>query len=448
MNPNQYVMGNTTFYSSDSATEDKKPAPEKTTPAKTTPAKTTQSPNTQTNPPATQPSALSKDWAWLDDPRLKGLDSTEAYRSFALGKGFTGNAPMNPAFKNIRLFGQDPSVLQSAITKQYESRITPKTAQEALAKEYFTAESNKAYNEYFGVTKEGYTYPKNPKIKQGTIGVGGATFGKNTFLSQDYSKRVSKAEGAGAWSLGIDPKDPNAEMLATAWIEHNKGRSDGPGTPWNKILGDGQWGRFDAKMPGLAALKAKYPKASNLALLDAVVRMAHSQAALEPVDDTMKILGPIMVAAGAFLGPAALGAMGSTVSTGAAQAIGGGFMGGLSSGIQSDWDLGATALGAAGGAASGGWNPFTAGGPLSAAALRGISPTNLAINTAIAESANINPHLATALSFGRAGLGGVKTGNWDPLLRKGAAYAFQNYVPGPYGKVGGMLIEQSGKRKS
>jgi hypothetical protein len=347
---------------------------------------------------------------------------------------------MASSLKNVRLFGQDPAMLQSAVNKQFESRITPKTAQEALAKEYFLSESNKAYNAYFGTTKEGYTYPKNPKIKQGTIGVGGATFGKNTFLSQDYSRRVSKAEGAGAWSLGIDPKDPNAEMLATAWIEHNKGRSDGPGTPWNKILGEGTWGRFDAKMPGLAALKKQYPKASNLALLDAVVRMSHSQAALEPVDDTMKILGPIMVAAGGFLGPLAATAMGSTMAGSTAAAIGAGSMGALSSGIQSDWDLGQMLMG-------GGSAALSAGMGFNPAATTAQNLTKAGVQTAMNATGFIDPNLPTALNFASAGYGGLKSGDWNPLLRRGASYAFQNFVPGPYGRLGALAIENTGKRK-
>jgi hypothetical protein len=70
----------------------------------------------------------------------------------------------------------------------------------------------------------------------------------------------------------------------------------------------------------------------------------------------------------------------------------------------------------------------------------GVSPTNLAINTAIAETANINPDLATALSFAKVGVGGLKTGNFAPLARKGAGYLFGKTVPGLPGKVGEYAI--------
>jgi hypothetical protein len=273
-------------------------------------------------------------------------------------------------------------------------------------------------------------------------GPGGAKFGQNTFFSQDYSKQVSKVPGSGVYSLGIDPSDPNAEAYASAFIRAKENTSTGPGTAWSKILGDGKWGRFDAKVPGLKALKAQFPKASNLQLLDAVVRMAHSQAALEPVDDTMKILGPLMIAAGVFLAPLAVGALGGSIGAGAsatmtlgtAQAIGGGVMGGLASGIQSDWDPAATVMGMGSGAATGGFNPFAS------TMAAGVSPTNLAINTAIAESANINPDLATALSFAKVGVGGLQSGNFAPLARKGAGYLFGKTVPGLPGKVGEYAI--------
>jgi hypothetical protein len=243
------------------------------------------------------------------------------------------------------------------------------------------------------------------------------------------------------WDIGIDPRDPNSETLASAWI-----RAHANDPNWQKMLGNNKWGRFDAKVPGLAMLKAQFPKATNAQLLDAVVRMTHSQAALDPVDDTMKILGPLIIAAGVFLAPLAVGALGGTVGAGAgatmslgtAQALGGAVGGTIASGVQSDWDPAATLMGTAGGAAAGGFNPF-AGGGLSGMA-GGVSPTTLAINTAIQETGNINEYLPLALGLGKNAVIGAQTGNFTPLLRKGAGYLFGQTVPGLPGKLGEYAI--------
>ena len=382
-----------------------------------------------------------KDWSFLNDPKYKGLPGLDQYQKIASGQslGIYDNQSQLGMGMGDRLQtfaqNQDP-----AKVKAHFDELIANKQQDDLFKQAFRQDQN------------GHFIPNNPKIKYGTPGPGGAKFGQNTFFSQDYSKQVSKVPGAGVYSLGIDPSDPNAEAYASAFIRARENTSTGPGTAWSKILGDGQWGRFDAKVPGLKALKAQFPKASNLQLLDAVVRMAHSQAALEPVDDTMKILGPLMIAAGVFLAPLAVGALGGTVGAGAsatmtlgtAQALGGGLMGGLASGIQSDWDPAATLMGTAGGAATGGFNPFASG-----AMAGGVSGTNLAINTAIAETANINPDLATALSFAKVGVGGLKTGNFSPLARKGAGYLFGKTVPGLPGKIGEYAINnyRSGPRQ-
>ena len=383
-----------------------------------------------------------KDFSFLNDPKYKGLPGLEQAQKMASGQGNFDNqvqfGMLDAGLANrLQTFGrnQDP-----AKVKAHFDKLIVNKQQDDLFKQAFRQDQN------------GNFIPNNPKIKYGTPGPGGAKFGQNTFFSQDYSKQVSKVPGSGVYSLGIDPSDPNAEAYASAFIRARENTSTGPGTAWSKILGDGQWGRFDAKVPGLKALKAQFPKASDLQLLDAVVRMAHSQAALEPVDDTMNILGPLMVAAGVFLAPMAVTALGGTVGAGAgatmtmgtAQALGGGAMGALSSGIQSNWDPASMVLGGAGGAATGGFNPFASG-----AMAGGVSGTNLAINTAIAETANINPDLATALSFAKVGVGGLKTGNFAPLAKRGAGYLFGKTVPGLPGKLGEYAINnyRSGPRQ-
>jgi hypothetical protein len=370
-----------------------------------------------------------KDWSFLDDPKYKGLPGLDAYRNMAAGKSqgiYDGQQFGNLAdrFQNFAR-NSDPAKVKAHLDELIANK-----------------QQDELFNKAFHQDQNGHFIPNNSKIKYGTPGPGGAKFGQNTFFSQDYSKQVSKVPGSGVYSLGIDPSDPNANAYAAAFIRAKENSSTGPGTAWSKILGDGKWGRFDAKVPGLKALKAQFPKATDLQLLDAVVRMAHSQAALEPVDDTMKILGPLIVAAGVFLAPMAVGALGGTVGAGAgatmsmgtAQALGGALGGTISSGIQSDWDPTATIMGMAGGAATGGFNPFAS------TMAAGVSPTNLAINTAIAETANINPDLATALSFAKVGVGGLKTGNFAPLARKGAGYLFGKTVPGLPGKVGEYAI--------
>jgi hypothetical protein len=373
-----------------------------------------------------------KDWSFLDDPKYKGLPELDAYRGVAAGK---------PGIFNNQV-GSQIGMGFGVNLQQAARNADPAKAKAHLDGLLANKQQDDLFNQAFGKDQNGNFYPKNPKIQRGTPGPGGAKFGQNTFFSQDYSKQVSKVPGSGVYSLGIDPSDPNANAYAAAFIRAKENSATGPGTAWSKILGDGQWGRFDAKVPGLKALKAQFPKATDLQLLDAVVRMAHSQAALEPVDDTMKILGPLIVAAGVFLAPAAVGALGGTVGAGAgatmsmgtAQALGGALGGTISSGIQSNWDPTSTFLGAAGGAATGGFNPFAS------TMAAGVSPTNLAINTAIAETANINPDLATALSFAKVGVGGLKTGNFAPLAKRGAGYLFGKTVPGLPGKVGEYAI--------
>lgn len=409
MNPNEYVMGSTTFYST--GPEDK-PAdkPATTTNAPTTNTPTTSNQTTQANnPPATQPSALSNDWKFLDDPRFKDLPGTQAYRNFALGKGFTGNL-LPDTLKNFKFFGQSPESVQQYIEKGLEKQITPQTAQKALTDQYQKAQQEKLFNSYFRTDAKGNTFPTNPNIKMGTKGYGGATFGLNTFYSRAYSDRVAKTQGAGLWSIGIDPKDPNAEALATAWIEKHMNQSTGPGTPWSKILGSGKWGREDAKMPGLQAMRQQYPKASNLALLDASVRMTHSQAALAPREfDVMDVLDPIIE-------------------------FGLNFVPGVG-------PIASRAYAFGRGASEGNWL---------GAAMGAISPTSDLPGLIIRETANIpevGRDLSTALSFGRSGLQSINEGSFSPLLRKGASYALSRTLPYPYGPLAGFAVENVGRQR-
>jgi len=147
-----------------------------------------------------------------------------------------------------------------------------------------------------------------------------------------------------------------------------------------------------------------------------------------------------MVAAGGFLGPLAATAVGSTMAGSTAAALGAGSMGALSSGIQSDWDLGSMLLG-------GGSAALSAGMGFNPAATTAQNLTKAGIQTAIGATRFIDPNLPTALNFANAAYGGVQSGDFTPLLRRGASYAFQNLVPGPYGRLGGMAIEYAGKDK-
>lgn len=151
-----------------------------------------------------------------------------------------------------------------------------------------------------------------------------------------YQKRVSTTPGAGLAALGIDPRDPNMEAKVKAWIDYNKGRGTGF---WQQGAWGDSFGREDARVPGFAAMKQKYPNAPDYQILDAVMREQYGQSALPPRSfDIADVLVP--------LGEIALGAM--TGGPWASMALGG-IHGGVNNGLLSG------ILGAAGGAGAGGF---------------------------------------------------------------------------------------------
>ena len=115
-----------------------------------------------------------------------------------------------------------------------------------------------------------------------------------------YQRRVSSTPGAGLAVIGIDPRDPNAEAKAKAWIEYNQPRGSGF---WQEGAWGDKFGREDSRVPGFAAMKRQYPNATDSQILDAVMRQQYGQSALPPRSfDIADILVPAGELALGFLG--------------------------------------------------------------------------------------------------------------------------------------------------
>lgn len=127
------------------------------------------------------------------------------------------------------------------------------------------------------------------------------------FKHDEDVKRFATSEGAGLWARGIDPSSPTVEQDTIAWLKrYSANPNNRKGQPgYNRAFSEAQYGRDDARQPGLQTLMAQNPGVPVHKLFDMTARNYQAQNALPPRDfDIMTILDPIIAAtAGYFLGP-------------------------------------------------------------------------------------------------------------------------------------------------
>ena len=108
-------------------------------------------------------------------------------------------------------------------------------------------------------------------------------FGEGMHPEKDnhsYQEKFSNTKGAGLWAIGINPDDPQAEQKAKAYIERVLANPKYKTGVW----GNTEWGRDDAKMPGVRQLIAQNPNISYAQLADYAKRAPQAQNALDPRD--------------------------------------------------------------------------------------------------------------------------------------------------------------------
>lgn len=127
------------------------------------------------------------------------------------------------------------------------------------------------------------------------------------FHHDEDVKRFATSEGAGLWARGIDPSSPTVEQDTIAWLKrYSANPNNRKGQPgYNRAFSEAEYGRDDARQPGLRTLMAQNPGVPVHKLFDMTARNYQAQNALPPRDfDIMTILDPIIAAtAGYFLGP-------------------------------------------------------------------------------------------------------------------------------------------------
>jgi hypothetical protein len=160
------------------------------------------------------------------------------------------------------------------------------------------------------------------------------------FRHDEDVKRFANSPGAGLYARGIDPESPTVEQDTLAWLkryrENPNNRKGQAG--YNRAFSEAQYGRDDARQPGLKTLMAQNPNAPVHALFDMTARNYQAQNALAPRDfDIMTILDPIITVGLGFVNPAlsAVYAGGRTAGEGGdfldiALSAGGGYLGGMS----------------------------------------------------------------------------------------------------------------------
>jgi len=160
------------------------------------------------------------------------------------------------------------------------------------------------------------------------------------FRHDEDVKRFANSPGAGLYARGIDPESPTVEQDTLAWLkryrENPNNRKGQAG--YNRAFSEAQYGRDDARQPGLKTLMAQNPNAPVHALFDMTARNYQAQNALAPRDfDVMSILDPIITVGLGFVNPAlsAAYAGGRTAGEGGdfldiALSAGGGYLGGMS----------------------------------------------------------------------------------------------------------------------
>jgi hypothetical protein len=156
--------------------------------------------------------------------------------------------------------------------------------------------------------------------------------------NRSWQEKFSITPGAGLWAIGINPDDPQAEAKAKAYIERQIAANPYDPNAKQTIWGGGQWGRDDAKMPGIRQILAQNPNVSYTQLADYSQRALQTQNALQPRNfDVMTILDPIITAGLGFVNPAlsAVYASGRTAGEGGdfgdiLLSAGSGYLGGMS----------------------------------------------------------------------------------------------------------------------
>jgi hypothetical protein len=160
------------------------------------------------------------------------------------------------------------------------------------------------------------------------------------FRHDEDVKRFANSPGAGLYARGIDPESPTVEQDTLAWLkryrENPNNRKGQAG--YNRAFSEAQYGRDDARQPGLKTLMAQNPNAPVHALFDMTARNYQAQNALAPRDfDVMTILDPIIATGLGFINPALSAAYmgGRTAGEGGdfldiALSAGGGYLGGMS----------------------------------------------------------------------------------------------------------------------
>jgi len=160
------------------------------------------------------------------------------------------------------------------------------------------------------------------------------------FKHDEDVKRFANSPGAGLYARGIDPESPTVEQDTLAWLkryrENPNNRKGQAG--YNRAFSEAQYGRDDARQPGLKTLMAQNPNAPVHALFDMTARNYQAQNALAPRDfSIMSILDPIITVGLGFVNPAlsAAYAGGRTAGEGGdfldiALSAGGGYLGGMS----------------------------------------------------------------------------------------------------------------------
>jgi len=160
------------------------------------------------------------------------------------------------------------------------------------------------------------------------------------FRHDEDVKRFANSPGAGLYARGIDPESPTVEQDTLAWLkryrENPNNRKGQAG--YNRAFSEAQYGRDDARQPGLKTLMAQNPNAPVHALFDMTARNYQAQNALAPRDfDVMTILDPIITVGLGFISPAlsAVYAGGRTAGEGGdfgdiLLSAGSGYLGGMS----------------------------------------------------------------------------------------------------------------------
>ena len=160
------------------------------------------------------------------------------------------------------------------------------------------------------------------------------------FKHDEDVKRFATSEGAGLWARGIDPSSPTVEQDTIAWLKrysanpnNRKGQAG-----YNRAFSEAEYGRDDARQPGLRTLMAQNPGVPVHKLFDMTARNYQAQNALPPRDfDIMTILDPIIATGLGFINPALSAAYmgGRTAGEGGdfgdiLLSAGGGYLGGMS----------------------------------------------------------------------------------------------------------------------